>query len=141
MTLEKAIQIASEAHHNQYDKVGRPYITHAFRVMEKGKNETEKICGMLHDVVEDSEWTLEQLASEGFSAEVIDILERLTHPPGEPYEEYLGRILTHPVAIRVKINDLEDNMDIRRLTYITENDTRRLNKYLSAYRLLTETLS
>lgn len=141
MTLEKAIQIASEAHHNQYDKVGRPYITHAFRVMEKGKNETEKICGMLHDVVEDSEWTLEQLASEGFSAEVIDILERLTHLPGEPYEEYLRRILTHPVAIRVKINDLEDNMDIRRLTYITENDTRRLNKYLSAYRLLTETLS
>ncbi len=140
MNLERAIKIASEAHKSQFDKTGKPYITHVFRVMEKGKNDLEKICGVLHDVVEDSEWTLAQLRTEGFSDEVIHILELLTHLPQEAYDDYLRRILTHPTAIRIKLNDLEDNMDIRRLTFITEKDTLRLNKYLSAYRLLTETL-
>lgn len=138
MSLERAIQIAVEAHKNQYDKNGYPYITHAFRVMERGKSEIEKICGVLHDVIEDSEWTLEQIQKEGFAPLVITVLELLTHQTNESYEDYLGRIVTNPIAIRVKMNDLEDNMDIKRLNFIGERDVIRLNKYLKAYKTLSE---
>ena len=73
-TLEKAIQIATEAHKGQLDKSGKDYIGHPLRVMEMGNTEEEKIVGVLHDVVEDTEWTFEALEAEGFSKQIIDAL-------------------------------------------------------------------
>ena len=75
-TLPKAIEIATQAHAGQVDKSGKDYIGHPLRVMEMGKTEEEKIVGVLHDVVEDTDWTFERLEAEGFSKEVIDALDR-----------------------------------------------------------------
>ena len=137
MNLQRAVSIAIDAHKDQFDKVGKPYITHVFRVMEKGRNDTEKICGVLHDVVEDTPWTLEELEAEGFAPEIIETLALLTHDEQDSYESYIQQIHAHPIACRIKIHDLEDNMDIRRLPGIVEKDVKRLNQYIKAYHLLT----
>ncbi len=139
-TLIKAIQIAIKAHDGQKDKAGMSYCTHVLRVMEKGQTETEKICGVLHDVVEDTHWTFEDLEKEGFSAEILHILDCLTHRNNESYTDYIERVSKNKVAIRIKINDLTDNMDIRRLSEITENDVKRLRKYLKTYQKLVQLL-
>lgn len=134
--LEKAIQIAFEAHQRQTDKAGAPYILHLIRVMNAGQTDNEKICGILHDLVEDTKWTFEDLKKEGFSEEIINALECVTKQPNEPYSQFIERIKKNPLAVKVKINDLKDNMDITRLTFITEKDTQRLNKYINAYHCL-----
>lgn len=137
-TLERAIEIATEAHRGQYDKAGNEYISHPLRVMEAGKNSEEKIVGVLHDVVEDSEWTFEQLAAEGFSSEIIDALRCVTKiSDNEPYDKFIARVKSNPLAVAVKLNDLSDNMDIRRLPYLSDKDVKRLKKYLKAYKQLT----
>jgi len=138
-TIEKAIEIAINAHEDQKDKSGAPYILHLIRVMEKGKNETEKVCGILHDLVEDTNWTFEELEKEGFSKEIIEVLKLITkESDNEDYSNFIQRIMTNKTAISVKLNDLRDNMDITRLKELTNNDLKRLNKYLKAYRLLIE---
>lgn len=138
-TLERAIEIAREAHYGQVDKSGCEYIGHPLRVMSAGKNIEEKITGVLHDVLEDSIWTLEMLENEGFSKEIIEALQCLTKYPGnEPYEKYIARIKKNPLATAVKLNDLTDNMDIRRLPYISDKDIKRLKKYLKAYKQLSD---
>ena len=136
--LEKAIQIALEAHKEQTDKAGAPYLLHLIRVMNAGQTENEKICGILHDLVEDTPWTFEDLRREGFSEEVIRALVCVTKQPNEPYTHFIERIKKNSLATKVKLNDLRDNMDITRLTFITEEDTQRLNKYLKAYHSLLE---
>ncbi len=133
-TIEKAIEIAVAAHKGQKDKSGANYILHPLRVMERGKTEIEKICGVLHDVVEDSEWTFEMLEKEGFSNEVIDVLRCVTkESEEEDYEVFINRIAQNPIAVEVKINDLLDNMDITRFKNLNEQDLKRLNKYLKAF--------
>lgn len=133
-TLERAIEIATEAHRGQFDKAGNNYIDHPLRVMSAGKTLNEKIVGVLHDVVEDSNWTFEQLENEGFSKEVIDALRCVTKlSEDEPYNEFIERVKKNELAIAVKINDLSDNMDIRRLKEFTEKDFHRLQKYHRAY--------
>lgn len=133
-TLERAIEIAHEAHAGQYDKAGADYINHPLRVMEKGKTEEEKIVGVLHDVVEDSEWTFEMLEAEGFTPEVIEALRCVTKlSEDEDYDHFIDRVLTNPLAMRVKLLDLEDNMDMSRLDECTEGDIQRLQKYQKAY--------
>ena len=95
---------------------------------------------MLHDVVEDTDWTFERLAAEGFSAEVIGALRCVTKlSENEPYDKFIARIKENPLAVSVKLNDLTDNMDIRRLPYISDKDVKRLKKYLKAYKQLTGT--
>lgn len=136
--LEKAIQIALEAHKGQTDKAGAPYLLHLIRVMNAGQTEDEKIYGILHDLVEDTPWTFEDLRREGVSEEVIRALVYVTKQPDEPYQHFIARIKKNPLATKVKINDLKDNMDITRLTFITEEDTQRLNKYLKAYHYLLD---
>ena len=137
-TLERAIEIATEAHKGQYDKAGNDYIGHPLRVMDMGKTEKEKIVGVLHDVVEDTEWTFAQLAAEGFSQEVIDALQCVTKlSENENYDDFIERVKKNPLATAVKINDLSDNMDIRRLPYLSDKDVKRLKKYLKAYKKLT----
>lgn len=136
-TLERAIEIATEAHKGQYDKAGNDYIGHPLRVMDMGKTEKEKIVGVLHDVVEDTEWTFAQLAAEGFSQEVIDALQCVTKlSENENYDDFIERVKKNPLATAVKINDLSDNMDIRRLPYLSDKDVKRLKKYLKAYKKL-----
>lgn len=137
-TLERAIQIATEAHKGQLDKAGRDYIGHPFRVMEMGKTEDEKIVGVLHDVIEDTDWTFEMLEAEGFSREVIEALKCVTKlSENENYDDFIERVRKNPLAVAVKINDLTDNMDIRRLPYLSDKDVKRLKKYLKAYKKLT----
>ncbi len=136
-TIEKAIEIATKAHQNQVDKTGEPYIKHIRRVMERGSNETEKICGMLHDIVEDSEWTFDALAQEGFTNEIIEVLKCVTKvSEEEDYDLFIKRIMLNKTAIAVKLNDLRDNMDITRLKVLEDKDVARLNKYLKAYHQL-----
>ena len=138
-TLERAIEIARKAHDGQFDKAGMDYINHPLRVMEKGLTENEKIVGVLHDVVEDSDWTFEMLKGEGFSDDVIDALKCVTKlSEDEDYDHFIERVKTNPLAVKVKLNDLKDNMDITRLGEVTEKDLARLNKYIRAYRQLTE---
>lgn len=137
-TLERAIEIATEAHRGQFDKAGNDYIGHPLRVMAAGRTTEEKIVGVLHDVVEDSDWTFERLAAEGFSGEVVEALRCVTKLPGnEPYDKFIARVKTNKLAVAVKLNDLSDNMDIRRLPYLSDKDFKRLKKYLKAYRQLT----
>ena len=136
-TLERAIEIATIAHKDQKDKSGAPYIQHITRVMERGKNEAEKICGILHDIVEDTEWTFEQLDDEGFSKEVIEALKLVTkESDDEDYDHFIRRLSQNKLAIAIKLNDLRDNMDITRLNELTNKDKNRLNKYLKAYKTL-----
>ncbi len=132
MMLEKAIQIAVNGHKGQTDKAGQPYLLHLFRVMLSGKTEEEQICGVLHDIVEDTEYTFEDLKNEGFSDEVVNALKCVTKTPNEDYNDFIGRISKNPLAIKVKLNDLKDNMDLSRLTEITEKDKQRLMKYQNA---------
>lgn len=135
--LNKAIEIATKAHEGQVDKAGQPYIGHPLRVMDMGATEDEKIVGVLHDVVEDSDWTFERLTAEGFSSEIVEALRCVTKlSESEPYDKFIQRVKTNLLAVNVKINDLTDNMDIRRLAYISEKDVKRLRKYLKAYKQL-----
>lgn len=137
-TLDRAIEIATEAHKGQLDKADRDYIGHSLRVMEMGKAEEEKIVGVLHDVIEDTDWTFEKLAEEGFSDEVIAALRCVTKTSeNENYDDFIDRVKKNPLAVAVKINDLTDNMDIRRLPYLSDKDVKRLKKYLKAYKRLT----
>jgi (p)ppGpp synthase/HD superfamily hydrolase len=138
MTLARAIEIAVTAHHGQTDKYGAPYITHVLRVMNMGITEEEKICGVLHDVVEDTDWTFEKLAEEGLSPVILAALRGVTKlSEDEDYDSFVQRTLQNPLSCAVKINDLTDNMDVRRIPVVTEKDVARLNKYLKAYRTIT----
>ena len=137
-TLQRAIEIATQAHQGQFDKSGKDYIGHPLRVMEMGKTEEEKIVGVLHDVVEDTEWTFDALEAEGFSQEVIAALKCVTKlSENENYDDFIERVRRNPLAVAVKLNDLTDNMDIRRLPYLSDKDVKRLKKYLKAYKKLT----
>jgi (p)ppGpp synthase/HD superfamily hydrolase len=114
-----------------------PYIGHVMRVMQAGRTIDEKIVGVLHDIVEDTPWTFEALLAEGFPTHIVDALRCVTKlHDDEPYEEFIQRVKSNPLAVAVKINDLTDNMDIRRLADITDKDAIRLRKYLKAYREL-----
>ena len=136
-TLERAIEIATQAHEGQVDKAGNAYIGHPLRVMAMGKNEQEKIAGVLHDIVEDTPWTFEMLEAEGFAPEIIAALKCVTKiSENEDYDNFIERVKKNPLAVAVKINDLTDNMDIRRLPYLSDKDVKRLKKYLKAYKKL-----
>ena len=136
-TLERAIEIATQAHEGQVDKAGNAYIGHPLRVMAMGKTEHEKIAGVLHDIVEDTPWTFEMLEAEGFAPEIIAALKCVTKiSENEDYDDFIERVKKNPLAVAVKINDLTDNMDIRRLPYLSDKDVKRLKKYLKAYKKL-----
>ena len=130
--LEKAITIATIAHQGQKDKAGQPYILHPLRVMFSTKGELERICGVLHDVIEDTEVTMDDLRNEGFGEEVLSVLDAVTKRDGESYEDFIDRILSNPIACRVKLADLSDNMDLSRVENPTEKDYQRIEKYRKA---------
>ncbi len=102
-TLEKAIEIAVNAHRHQKEKAGSPYILHLIRVMGRGNTEIEKVCGVLHDLVEDTNWTFDQLEAEGFSKEIIEVLKCVTkESEEEDYDHFIARVKQNKIAINVK---------------------------------------
>lgn len=137
-TLERALQIAVNAHDGQKDRNGEAYIFHPLRVMARCHTVPGRMLALLHDVVEDTSVTFEELAAEGFPAEVLATLRLLTHEDGTSYEDYITRIMTDPVAVEVKLADLEDNSDIHRLRQEpAEQMFTRLAKYMRAYQRLS----
>lgn len=127
--LEDAIWLAVQAHRGQVDKAGSPYVLHALRVMLRLDGEAARIAGVLHDVIEDTDCTLDQLRELGYSPAVLDALDRLTHRPGDAYDAYIDRVEASPLARAVKLADLEDNLDVRRLPEVTPRDAERLTRY------------
>jgi len=138
--LAKAIAIAAIAHQHQLDKTKQPYILHPLRLMMRGQTPAEKIVAVLHDVVEDTEWTLEQLVSEGFPENIVVAIDCLSRQPEETYEQFIDRVLTNRLATQVKLYDLEDNMDTTRLNVLTEKDWERLQRYHQARRRVLKAL-
>lgn len=143
MNLQRAIEIATEAHRGQHDKAGAPYILHPLRVMMALETEEERIVGVLHDVVEDGPgWTFDRLEQEGFSSTILDALWLVTKRQEDEgkdeavYLRFVLRSLANPISHRVKMADLRDNLNVTRLVQITEKDTQRLNRYLVALRVL-----
>ena len=121
-TLEDAILIAAEAHKGQTDKAGACYILHPLRMMMKMKTEAEMMTAILHDVIEDSVWTIEKLRDAGFPEEVLKAVEGVTNREGESYEQFIERAGRNPIARQVKIADLEDNMNMQRIKEIKPKD-------------------
>lgn len=135
-TLEKAISIAAQAHAGQADKAGAPYLLHPLRVMMKMTSDEERIAAVLHDLIEDTGWSLERLKEEGFGAGILAALDHLTKRDGEEYGDFIERVKRNPLAVKVKIADLEDNLDASRLKEVTAADAARLEKYRRALPLL-----
>ena len=127
-----------EAHKEQRDKSGLPYVFHPFHLAEQMEDETTTVVALLHDVVEDSDYTLDDLRLMGFSEEVCEAVDLMTHREGVPYMEYVRRIKTNPVAVKVKLADLRHNSDMTRMEAPTERDLQRAEKYREAMRLLLD---
>lgn len=138
--LNKAIAIAAKAHDGQVDKGGNPYILHPFRVMMNCESEAAKICAVLHDVIEDTNITLEDLKSRGFDDEIIAALDSLTKRKGESYDDFISRVLPNELACRVKLADLTDNMDLTRIQNPGQEDEARIQKYKLAADRISDTL-
>lgn len=130
--LNKAIEIATRAHAGQSDKGGNPYILHPLRVMLSGSSEEAMICGVLHDVLEDSQITRAELEREGFSSQVLDALDLLAKKEGESYQDFIQRIKTNELAREVKESDIKDNMNLSRIKKPSEKDFARYEKYKKA---------
>ena len=129
--LSKAIHLATNAHHGQFDRGGNPYILHVLAVMNLVENPDEELqaIALLHDVIEDTDTTFEDLRTQGFSERVVDAVALLTKMPGQTYDEYKEGVFSNPDAMRVKAADLAHNSDIRRLKGITERDLERMARY------------
>jgi guanosine-3',5'-bis(diphosphate) 3'-pyrophosphohydrolase len=141
MTYEKALILAEESFKGKTDKGGSPYILHCFRV-SKDVPTNLQIPATLHDILEDCpEWTEEKLLEVGVDSKHVDIIKILTHLRGETYDEYIDRISESKSAIRIKIADLKDNMNLTRLPTLSNKDLTRLQKYHNAYNKLTSCLN
>jgi guanosine-3',5'-bis(diphosphate) 3'-pyrophosphohydrolase len=135
-TLERAIEIAARAHTSQADKAGQPYIIHPLRVMLRVTTKEEMIAAVLHDVVEDTPVSLEDLRREGFSEQVLAAVEALTKREGETRLEAAKRAATDPIARAVKLADNAENMDLSRIPNPTEKDLSRVEEYRAVRKLL-----
>lgn len=138
--LNKAIEIAAKAHAGQVDKGGAPYILHPLRVMLNCESEAAKVCAALHDVIEDTNITLDDLKAEGFTEEIITILDCLTKRAGESYDDFIDRVLTNETACRVKLADLADNMNLTRIQKPNVKDEERIKKYNQAADRISDAL-
>ena len=133
---KKAMIIAYQAHKNQFDKGGMPYIFHPLHLAEQMDTEYSVITALLHDVIEDSEFSLEDLEAEGFPAPVLEALSLLTHKKNVPYLEYVQQLKSNELARRIKLADLIHNSDVTRLPSLDEQSKQRLKKYQCAIALL-----
>jgi (p)ppGpp synthase/HD superfamily hydrolase len=135
-TLERAIAIAAKAHEGKVDKANAPYILHPLRVMLSLAKTEEQIVAVLHDVVEDSDISLEFLRKGGFSETVINAIDAVTKRDGESYEAFVRRAALNPIGRRVKLADLKDNSDLSRISNPIEKDYKRSEKYQRAIELI-----
>jgi hypothetical protein len=135
-SIERSIEIAVRAHRGQLDKARQPYILHPLRVMARLESEEERIVAILHDVIEDSDVTPTELRDAGFSEPIIKAIDALTRRNGESYEEFIERLKPNTLARQVKLADLRDNMNLRRLPRITKRDRERVERYRRAWRNL-----
>ena len=136
MTLERALELAVAAHRGQTDKAGRPYILHPLWLMQQFEDLAAMMVAVLHDAVEDSDLTLDDLSAEGFAPAIVEAVDAITHREAESYEDYIRRLQANPVALRVKLADLEHNMDMRRMGQVHDRDLVRLEKYHRTWRRL-----
>lgn len=135
---KKALVISFNAHKEQVDKSGMPYVYHPYRIAEQMEDEYSTCVALLHDVVEDTDITLEDLKDNGFPQEVLEAVALMTHNDDTPYFDYIKRIKTNPIATAVKLADLQDNSNYERLDKVEIKDLQRLEKYREAKRILAE---
>lgn len=135
--LARAIEIAVDAHRGQTRRNGTPYILHPLRIMFSLETEDEMIAGVLHDVVEDSDYTLDQLRDEGFSQEILAAVKCLTKTGDIAYDAYIDRVKANPLARKVKMADLRDNMNLLELDELRESDLTRNEKYFHSFQKLS----
>lgn len=135
---KKALKLCFDAHKNQVDKTGMPYVFHPFHLAEQMSDEISTICALLHDVVEDTEYTFNDIRNMGFPQEVIEVLMLLTHEDSVPYMEYVEKIGENPIAKQVKLVDLRHNSDLTRLNIVDEKALARVEKYQKAITFLSK---
>lgn len=135
---KQAMKLCFAAHQAQTDKGGLPYVFHPFHLAEQMPDAESTVVALLHDVVEDTPYTLEDLAEMGYPESVLEALRLLSHDPSVPYLEYVARLKANPVARRVKLADLRHNSDLTRLDRVEDRDRQRARKYTAAIRLLEE---
>ena len=135
---KKAMRFAYRAHHGQTDKTGLPYILHPVHLAEQMADENTTVAALLHDVVEDTAYTFEDLRAEGFPEEILEALRLLTHDPAVPYFDYVRAAAKNPIARVVKYADLEHNSDLTRLDVIDKKALERVEKYKKAKEILNE---
>jgi (p)ppGpp synthase/HD superfamily hydrolase len=143
-TIEKALQIAAKAHEGQRDKEGLPYILHPLRVMAAVTGEDAQIVAVLHDVIEDTAVTADDLRAAGFASAVVAAVERVTHRKGEPYADYVVGCKADDVARRVKLADLTDNTRLDRTILRPDrlaSDLACVRRYLLSYKFLTDQIT
>ncbi len=133
---KKAMKICFEAHKDQLDKTGIPYVFHPIHLAEQMDDEASICVALLHDVVEDSDMTFDMLSEMGFGEEIISALSLLTHESSVPYMDYVAKIKTNPLAKKVKLCDLCHNSDLSRLDTVSQKDIERAEKYKKARALL-----
>lgn len=135
-SLEDTLSLAARAHAGQLDKAGQPYILHPLRVMLRLTDPRDRIVALLHDTVEDTSVTFEELRALGYTEELLAALDSVTRRASEDYEEFVARSAENDIGRRVKLADLADNMDLRRLPEVRDSDTSRLERYQRAWQSL-----
>jgi (p)ppGpp synthase/HD superfamily hydrolase len=130
--LTTAIKIACDVHADQRDKAGEPYILHPLRLMQRLKDKSTMIVAVLHDVIEDSRHDLDFLQTQGFGKSILEAVDAITKRKNEPYKDFIERLSANDMAVKVKIEDLKDNLDLTRLKNIDGRDLERIDKYHKA---------
>jgi len=133
---KKALKLCFEAHKKQVDKSGMPYVFHPFHLAEQMQTEETTVVALLHDLVEDTDYTIEDLESMGFSKNITDAIALMTHADDVAYMDYVRRIKNNPIAKVVKLADLKHNSDLTRLDVVDEKALKRKEKYLEAIKIL-----
>ncbi len=133
---KKALCLSFDAHKEQIDKSGIPYVYHPFHLAEQMDSEVTVTVALLHDVVEDANYTIDDIIVMGFPKSVTDALALMTHDKSVPYMDYVAKIKSNPIAKAVKLADLRHNSDISRLDTVDEKTIERLKKYAAAIELL-----
>ena len=134
---KKALLLSFHAHQHQLDKSGMPYVYHPFHLAEQMDDELSTCVALLHDVVEDTDMTLDELTAQGFPEEVTGAIAMMTHDDSVPYLDYVRTLRDNPIARKVKLADLRHNSDLSRLDIVTPKDLQRVEKYKKAITILT----
>lgn len=138
VATKKALKLCFEAHKNQVDKSGMPYVFHPFHLAEQMMDENTTVVALLHDVIEDTDYTIDDLKNTGFNEAVLEAISLMTHSKDVPYMDYVTEIKKNPIAKAVKLADLKHNSDLTRLDIVDEKTIKRAEKYKSAIEFLLQ---